>query len=272
MVVSWPPGSRARMPAAATARPYLPPDSAGRYALQVVVEQFPMMGSVARLIRTQLLCSSNGATAQVSGYPVVSTGPVRVAVDTIVKRVREDLTGSRFAFVNVERVPIDTADPNASPAVVTVGSKAPGNEVLKTTYTSDRISGPGFFLLDLNAGDLSVIDQETIQDNLTSGQTLSCLALVLRIFASDINATADNRFLQNHQLDPTYSSAKLLGQIFKARQNDPIQTAPMFNPLQFPLGTQDNLSANTQTVTPVCSSVRNSDGTPHSSNLACQVA
>ncbi|HTX11305.1 MAG TPA: hypothetical protein VME22_21975 [Solirubrobacteraceae bacterium] len=81
--------------------------------------------------------------------------------------LREDLVGTNFTFVNVERVPLDSGDPDANPAVVTIGSDEPGSEVPKTTYTSQKLSGPGFYLLILNAGDLKpeyqVTEPETAQ-------------------------------------------------------------------------------------------------------------
>ena len=75
--------------------------------------------------------------------------------------LREDLAGTNFTFVNTERVPLDTGAPDANPAVVTIGSDEPGSEVPKTTYTSQKLSGPGFFVLILNAGDLKLEDEVT---------------------------------------------------------------------------------------------------------------
>jgi hypothetical protein len=78
--------------------------------------------------------------------------------------MREDLAGNNFTFVNTERVPVDTGAPDANPAVVTVGSDEPGSELPKTTYTSQKLSGPGFYLLILNAGDLKPEYQVTFPD------------------------------------------------------------------------------------------------------------
>ncbi len=78
--------------------------------------------------------------------------------------LREDLTGNNFTFVNTERVPLDTGAPDANPAVVTIGSDEPGSEVPKTTYTSQKLSGPGFYILILNAGDLKPEYQGTFPD------------------------------------------------------------------------------------------------------------
>ena len=78
--------------------------------------------------------------------------------------LREDLAGNDFAFVNVERVPLDTGAPGANPAVVTIGSDEPGSELPKTTYTSQKLSGPGFYVLILNAGDLKPEYQATFPD------------------------------------------------------------------------------------------------------------
>jgi len=78
--------------------------------------------------------------------------------------LREDLAGNNFTFANTERVPLDTGAPDANPAVVTIGSDEPGSEVPKTTYTSQKLSGPGFFVLILNAGDLKPEYQATEPD------------------------------------------------------------------------------------------------------------
>jgi len=78
--------------------------------------------------------------------------------------LREDLTGTNFTFANTERVPIDTGAPDANPAVVTIGSDEPGSAVPKTTYTSQKLSGPGFYVLILNAGDLKPEYQGTFPD------------------------------------------------------------------------------------------------------------
>jgi hypothetical protein len=78
--------------------------------------------------------------------------------------LREDLTGNNFTFVNVERVPLDTGPADANPAVVTIGSDEPGSQVPKTTYTSDKLPGPGFYVLILNAGDLKPEFKGTFPD------------------------------------------------------------------------------------------------------------
>ena len=78
--------------------------------------------------------------------------------------LREDLAGNNFTFINTERVPLDTGAPDANPAVVTLGSDEPGSEVPRTTYTSQKLSGPGFYILILNAGDLKPEYQGTFPD------------------------------------------------------------------------------------------------------------
>jgi hypothetical protein len=78
--------------------------------------------------------------------------------------LREDLAGTNFTFVNTERVPLDTGAPDANPAVVTIGSDEPGSEVPKTTYTSQKLSGPGFYVLILNAGDLKPEYEATLPE------------------------------------------------------------------------------------------------------------
>jgi hypothetical protein len=93
--------------------------------------------------------------------------------------LREDLAGNNFTFVNVERVPLDTGAPDANPAVVTIGSDEPGSEVPKTTYTSDKLSGAGFFVLILNAGDLKTEFKSTFQD---TAQGLHGMGSLLGLF------------------------------------------------------------------------------------------
>jgi hypothetical protein len=59
---------------------------------------------------------------------------------------QEGLTGNNFTFANTERVPLDTSAPDANHAMVMVGSDEPGSEFPKKTFTSRKLSGPGFFL------------------------------------------------------------------------------------------------------------------------------
>jgi len=100
--------------------------------------------------------------------------------------LREDLTGNNFTFVNTERVPLDTGAPDANPAVVTIGSDESGSEVPKTTYTSQKLSGPGFYVLILNAGDLKPEFQSTFPD---TEQGLFGMTSFLGLFGS-LNPTA----------------------------------------------------------------------------------
>ncbi len=100
--------------------------------------------------------------------------------------LREDLAGNNFTFVNVERVPLDTGAPDANPAVVTIGSDESGSEMPKTTYTSQKLSGPGFYLLILNAGDLKPEFQDTVAE---TAQGLNGLGSFLSLFGRD-NPTA----------------------------------------------------------------------------------
>jgi len=116
-------------------------------------------------------CSSFSAIG-VPGIPVgqgtvnpgFATPASSIAPGDLHGYLREDLAGNDFAFVNVERVPLDTGAPGANPAVVTIGSDEPGSELPKTTYTSQKLSGPGFYVLILNAGDLKPEYQGTFPD------------------------------------------------------------------------------------------------------------
>ncbi len=89
--------------------------------------------------------------------------------------LRENLTGSGYTFVDSERVPLDTGDPTANPAVVTIGSNEPGSEVAKRTYTSSKLSGPGFYVLVLDAGTLGLIQQATYANTASGLQGMSVL-------------------------------------------------------------------------------------------------
>jgi hypothetical protein len=100
--------------------------------------------------------------------------------------LREDLAGNNFTFVNVERVPFNTGAPDANPAVVTIGSDEPGSEVPKTTYTSEKLSGPGFFVMILNAGDLQPEFKYTFPD---TAEGLFGMGSLLALFGKD-NPTA----------------------------------------------------------------------------------
>jgi hypothetical protein len=60
--------------------------------------------------------------------------------------------GATFSFINRERVPFDTGAPSDDPATVTVGG---------ASYTSARLSSPGFFVLVLDAGTLAPLAQGT---------------------------------------------------------------------------------------------------------------
>ena len=100
--------------------------------------------------------------------------------------LREDLAGNNFTFVNTERVPLDTGAPDANPAVVTIGSDEPGSQVPKTTYTSQKLSGPGFYVLILNAGDLKPEYQDTFPE---TAQGLFGMGTLLGLAGSE-NPTA----------------------------------------------------------------------------------
>jgi hypothetical protein len=346
-LVSWPRGSRARLQAASTARPYLRPDVPGRYVVRVTVSEVPVSGSHATVVRDELLCSqAAGASATTGVSAAVAAGPIGVPIDTIagdhgapgvqigdanttgaqfyaapdpsealqllvlnrstlaliqdvsyansatdaanlavaVKRLpasdlviitkprfevnnaanpdgnpangdptaaasinqalaaigvsavpattsttagcndegncstfsavgvpgipagqgdvnpglpgvtsmgvavgdlhgylREDLAGSDYKFVDVERVPFTVGDGDADPAVVTVGSDEPGSELPRTTYTSDKLSGPGFFVVVLNAGSLKPVYQGTYPDTV---QGVHGLGLAVGIYGT----------------------------------------------------------------------------------------
>ena len=92
--------------------------------------------------------------------------------------LRENLSGSGFTFVSTERVPLDTGSPAANPAVVTIGSDEPGSELPKKTYTSAKLSGPGFYVLVLDAGTLALHQQATY------ATTASGLSGMFNLFSS----------------------------------------------------------------------------------------
>jgi hypothetical protein len=89
--------------------------------------------------------------------------------------LRENLAGSGYTFVNTERVPLDTGDPGANPAVVTVGSNETGSEAPKRTYTSTKLSGPGFYVLVLDSGSLAVDQQGTFANTASGLQAMAKL-------------------------------------------------------------------------------------------------
>jgi hypothetical protein len=76
---------------------------------------------------------------------------------------RQDLSNEQnYAFVDDTRVPFDTGDPTADPAVVTVGSSEPGSPVPQQTFTSANLQGgAGFFVVVLDAGSANRWDQYT---------------------------------------------------------------------------------------------------------------
>ncbi|MGO9754116.1 MAG: hypothetical protein ACLP22_22080 [Solirubrobacteraceae bacterium] len=94
---------------------------------------------------------------------------------------QQNLTGQSFAYVDYARVPIDTGDPNADPAVVTVGSNEAGSPVPETTYTSPSLipspgyDGPadGFFVVVLDAGSLTEQWQQTFPDDVPGLQNMA---------------------------------------------------------------------------------------------------
>ncbi|MGO9733331.1 hypothetical protein, partial [Mycobacterium sp.] len=94
---------------------------------------------------------------------------------------QQDLTGNSFAYVDYARVPIDTGDPNADPAVVTVGSNESGSPVPLTTFTSPNLTpGPGydgppsgFFVVVLDAGSLTEQWQQTFPDDVSGLQNMA---------------------------------------------------------------------------------------------------
>ncbi|MGO9976901.1 MAG: hypothetical protein ACLP01_29705 [Solirubrobacteraceae bacterium] len=85
-------------------------------------------------------------------------------------------------------------------------------------------------------------------------------------------ATSDDTFVHSHGANGQFPGATLLSQLFDTPQNDPIQTGPLFNPLQFAVETYDNATTNTETVTHISQSVANSSGGGASSKLVCQAS
>jgi len=85
-------------------------------------------------------------------------------------------------------------------------------------------------------------------------------------------ATSDDTFVESHGASGQFPSAGLLSQLFAAPQNDPVQTGPLFNPLQFAVETYDDGRTNTETVTHAYHSVANSNGGGASTNLICRAS
>jgi hypothetical protein len=125
-------------------------------------------------------CSSFSAVG-VRGLPAGQGRESACAVNTSVTGTeltgyfRQDLSPERnYTFVDDARVPFDTGDPNADPAVVTVGSDEAGSIDPKTTYTSQDLNGgAGFYVLVLDSGSLMLRDQETYTDDYNGLQQLS---------------------------------------------------------------------------------------------------
>ena len=82
---------------------------------------------------------------------------------------RQDLSeAANYTFVDDTRVPFDTGEATADPAVVTVGSDEPGSPFPKATYTSDNLNGgAGFFVVVLDSGSLKLEDEDTFSDDAT---------------------------------------------------------------------------------------------------------
>jgi hypothetical protein len=101
---------------------------------------------------------------------------------------REDLSNeSNYTFVDDTRVPFDTGDPTADPAVVTVGSDEAGSALAKATYTSDNLNGgAGFFVVVLDSGSLAMRDQGTFTDDATG---LSNMQFFLTAWVDDPQVT-----------------------------------------------------------------------------------
>lgn len=87
--------------------------------------------------------NSNPGMDSPPGSPVAESSEIGGYFQSAVR------TNSGFVFVNRERVPFDTGLAEADQAVVTVG---------EASYTSERLEGAGFFVLVLDAGDLSVVE------------------------------------------------------------------------------------------------------------------
>ena len=66
--------------------------------------------------------------------------------------LQTNATGATFSFIDRERVPFDTGAPSSNPAKVSVGG---------ASYTSAKLSSPGFFVVVLDAGTLAPLAQGT---------------------------------------------------------------------------------------------------------------
>ena len=69
--------------------------------------------------------------------------------------LREDLAGNNFHLRQHREGAARHRRPGSRPCRRDHRQRRPGSEVPKTTYTSQKLSGPGFYVLILNAGDLS---------------------------------------------------------------------------------------------------------------------
>lgn len=94
--------------------------------------------------------------------------------------LQENLTATGYTFVNTERVPLDTGSPTANPAVVTLGSNEAGSELSVKTYTSTKLSGPGFFVVVLDAGTLALHQQATFPTTATGLREMATLFSTLQ--------------------------------------------------------------------------------------------
>ncbi|MGO9902503.1 MAG: hypothetical protein ACLP0J_23105 [Solirubrobacteraceae bacterium] len=90
--------------------------------------------------------------------------------------LQQDLGKDHYSYVDTGRIPIDTGDPNADPAQVTVGSQEPGSPFPPLTYTSDNLSGgAGFFVVVLDSGSLLPHVKQTFTDDETGLQNMAAL-------------------------------------------------------------------------------------------------
>jgi hypothetical protein len=98
--------------------------------------------------------------------------------------LQEDLGSDSYVFANTERVPFDTGNPAANPAVVTVG----GSPLAQKQYTSAQLSQPGFFVVVLDAGSLAFRQQGTFTAANTGPNDLQDLYTMLETYVADPTA------------------------------------------------------------------------------------
>lgn len=85
-----------------------------------------------------------------------------------------------------------------------------------------------------------------------------------------VYATPDDSVLKDYLSTASFPSQTLLDAMFTAPQDDPVQTGPLFDPLQFAVEAYDNLTTDTTDVMHV--SISTPGPGSRSSNTGCQAS